>query len=490
MQIAQDPATHPYERSPIPPKINPETSKSSHKSISVSNEMNRMSKLTLSESGAINSQLFVIIIALTHGLFEIASLSSFFYQKNELQLNPQFIQMVAGLISFPWCIKPVFGYITDNMVRRLKKTKYIIIVTSLIKIMCYSLLAHVRVGVGMFYLACFLNCLCSLFENIIAEYILVINTKRENERNGDTKGNQLPFYFGFRAAGSLIGTFSGGRIIKYYGAPATFFICSMLPTITICSALMYRDRPVSESEDDHRNFKDEVKIMKQLIFKDKVLLLICFICLINMTPNFDMLVTFYLTDHLKFTSEDLANFSSFATVCYIMGLLLYSAYFKNIEPRKFYIGTNFLLWIFNLSFLLVVLKTVEAWGINNKLFCFLSQGATSFIAEINFMPILAIWCSICPRNLEATSITLFTGLLNFSGNLSNYIGSIIIWFMGISKENYNDIWKPIVIQNTYLLIMMTGLLFIEFPNPIPEDKKDKEPTDLTNDNPCLIEIMD
>lgn len=49
------------------------------------------------------------------------------------------------------------------------------------------------------------------------------------------------------------------------------------------------------------------------------------------------------------------------------------------------------------------------------------------------MPLLAIWCSFIPQNLEATSITLFTGLLNISGNISNYIGALISYIFNINK---------------------------------------------------------
>lgn len=41
------------------------------------------------------------------------------------------------------------------------------------------------------------------------------------------------------------------------------------------------------------------------------------------------------------------------------------------------------------------------------------------------MPILTIWCAICPKNLEATSITLFTGLSNLSFSFSSYFGSLL-----------------------------------------------------------------
>lgn len=74
-------------------------------------------------------------------------------------------------------------------------------------------------------------------------------------------------------------------------------------------------------------------------------------------------------------------------------------------------------------------------GFNNKLFCFLNQGINSFISELNYLPIIAIWCSLSPDNLEATSITIFTGLMNLTTNISNYLGGFILWLLTINQKN-------------------------------------------------------
>lgn len=97
-----------------------------------------------------------------------------------------------------------------------------------------------------------------------------------------------------------------------------------------------------------------------------------FICLINITPDFNSLFTFYMTDHLKFTTEDLADFASFGTICYIIALLCYVYFLIDANPKKFYVVTNFISWIISISFLVVVLDLTTKWGISNKLFCLFS----------------------------------------------------------------------------------------------------------------------
>ena len=424
------------------------------------------------------SMFFVIVISFCHGLYSISGLATFMYQKEVFKLTPEFITLINGFIDFPWCIKPVFGYGVDTLVMKISKTKYIMFVTTSVRFLTLTIMAHFDIPIYLFYIFLSINTIMYLFENIIAEYILVCMTKDQNSQEGGMN-NQLPIYFGFRAGGSLIGGFFGGRIINSYGNQTAFMVASFIPFILMFGAIIYQENRRNERAHD-RSFKDEFAIMKKLLLRDNVLQLILFICLINLTPNFDSLYTFYMTDYLKFSTSDLANFSAFATCCYIIGLVLYYYKLQEVNPKNFYITTNFVLWVINLSFLFVVLELLQNWGINIKLFCLLSQGAGTFVAELNFMPILAIWCALCPKNLEGTSITLFTGLINLSSNSSLYFGSFLMWLIDITETDYHRMWEPVVIQQAYLLIMIVGILFIEFPDP----SKVKE---LDNDNEEALE---
>lgn len=188
-----------------------------------------------------------------------------------------------------------------------------------------------------------------------------------------------------------------------------------------------------------------------------------FVLLLNMTPSFDSLTNFYMTDVLKFSSTTLANFSTLASLCYLMSLVLYYYCFKQVNPKKVFITTNFLYLFFNISFLLVVFGLIEKWGMNNTYFCMFSSGIQSFITEMNFLPLLAIWCAICPKDLEATSITLFTGLINMAGSFSCYFGSLVEIIMSVDENNLEKIWLPLIIQNLYLLAMTVYIVFVEFP---------------------------
>ena len=87
----------------------------------------------------------------------------------------------------------------------------------------------------------------------------------------------------------------------------------------------------------------------------------------------------------------------------------------------------------------------------------------SFVGELNSLPLFALWSAFSPAGLEATSITLFTGLMNLTSNMSNYTGYLVLKWTNVDRENQNDIQKPLWIQNGYLFFLSTIYLFITFP---------------------------
>ena len=96
----------------------------------------------------------------------------------------------------------------------------------------------------------------------------------------------------------------------------------------------------------------------------------------------------------------------------------------------------------------------------------------SFIGELNSLPLFALWSAFSPSGLEATSITLFTGLMNFTSNMSNYTGYFVLKMTNIDRDTQGDIQKPLWIQNGYLFLLSTVYLFIQFPKATKKLLKD------------------
>lgn len=202
--------------------------------------------------------------------------------------------------------------------------------------------------------------------------------------------------------------------------------------------------------------------------------MVLLVIFLNFTPDFSALYTYYMTDFLLFTTEDLANFSTFSSITAVIAMLLYYFYLKKMKPQNLFKISAFLSWVVSFSFLLVVLQLVQKWGLNTKMFCLLTFGFNSLVGELNLMPIIAIWCGICPKNLEGLSITLITGISNISSIFSEYFGALIIWMFKFKKDDYDSVWKAVLIENGYFLFIIIIVFIVDFPEISIKNKNEEE----------------
>lgn len=120
---------------------------------------------------------FVVLLSFLIGLEDVSLLSFFYYQKDYLKLTPEFIQSMAALISIPWTLKPIFGFIFDQIMKKLKKGKYMVFLCAILKILCYLSLGYFKTNTAVFFILYFLITMGNLFISIICEYLLVLSSK-------------------------------------------------------------------------------------------------------------------------------------------------------------------------------------------------------------------------------------------------------------------------------------------------------------------------
>lgn len=192
--------------------------------------------------------------------------------------------------------------------------------------------------------------------------------------------------------------------------------------------------------------------------------MILYYVLITITPDFSSFYTFYFKDALLFSDSDFADISAISSFMMAGGMLFYYYKLKNIPPHFFFALTLGLTVFFNFTFFLVVFGLIEKMGWNNKWFCVFTLGINTLIGELNFMPVLSVWCAMAPKNLEATSVTMITGINNIAGISSGFIGSFMLWLFNYEKGDYSNTWVLVSIDNFYALFLLFFVCCFEFPD--------------------------
>lgn len=114
-------------------------------------------------------------------------------------------------------------------------------ICSVVKLICYLLLAYFRTNTFAFFVIYFFIVLSNLYISIICEYLLVLSSKKANENNEDKNENHLPIFFGFRCAGSVIGNLLGGFIIERRNLFINFYISSLVPMVGTLIGFLYNE---------------------------------------------------------------------------------------------------------------------------------------------------------------------------------------------------------------------------------------------------------
>lgn len=403
-----------------------------------------------------NTNFYVGVQAFLQGLFGLAQISIFIYQKEVLKLEPSTIQIAGGLVSLPWCIKPAIGFMLDRTVRRWGSTRPVFVGAAAVAGVVFAVLGRYDLPTWVFLLGCFFLTCCVVVLNIISEYLLCVTSKEESRVSGKPRNN-FPIFFGFRGLGGIIGSLAGGRLLDAWGVRFVFRLCSALPVLIVLVALLRQEPPPRPQK--KRSLRQELKALAELLSRRELLALLSCIFLVHVAPNFDSISAFYLSDIHKFSAADLSDLNSISSLFYVAGLFVYRRWLSHVSARRLFLSSNLLLWLGNVSFMALVLRWVESWGLSPKIFCLLNYGVTSFIAELNSMPVYAIWTSHVPHGLEATSVTLLTGAINLSNACGIASGALVAKIFALASGNMQRFSLALLVQNVYL-IFVAGILFV------------------------------
>ena len=100
------------------------------------------------------------------------------------------------------------------------------------------------------------------------ELNLVKLTQKKNKHGEtDVSNNELPFFFGFRAVGTVIGTFFGGRIIEAYGNQFSFKVAMFAPICLFFFLFLYDEESVDPLTKPKKNIKHDWRLIKKLLVK-------------------------------------------------------------------------------------------------------------------------------------------------------------------------------------------------------------------------------
>jgi len=448
-------------------------------------------------------------ISCAQGILTSSNTIISFIYKEDYGFDPSTATFVATCVRLPWTIKPVWGILSDSYTLFGYKRKSYLFLTALISFLCLAnfgsntYLPPLALGICLLVF----NAVCTSFQSVIGQAIIVENTRKKTTDSSDTSekqknkaaSNGMSIVQAARILGNVIlSTFIMFLFKKEKRHDFIFFIC-MVPLGLFFVSFLFPEKKklkkadkllerkefqnplasVASSENEdvpllredqntgnqgvNNTFKAIEFIKNPLIYKCWLL-----IFLSSFAPTSNDLRIFYYDNYLHFEESFWGVVNNLAFIANIFGIFIYNRYFSNVNLKKFYNVTLIIMFFLHLSMLILYLRYTVKWGISDKLFVAIDTLVVAFTHELHHLPVLVLACRLCPKNIEATVFAIFMAAPNIAMFFSSLTGGILIDILGITKTNFDNIWVFCVVNAVVPLFVLFLIFSIDFDKAFKE----------------------
>lgn len=349
-------------------------------------------------------------IYFTQGIEGLPGLSLFFYMKEKLGFTPEKIMYIGTLASLSWAIKPIWGYLCDNLLSN-KKWIMLSLLGSISIAMYFGLVTVLPLTLLIILLS--LAGFNSALRDVSVDGIMCIEGKETNTCDKI----QTIQWLSITVAAILVGMV-GGYIADHFTYKIGY-LC-LIPIYLIIVGIVLRYRSTVSPQRTYTSLLDTVCSYKEL-FTNKSFLVAClFLFLYKYNPSFGTPLSFIERDVFKWSGQWMGTLGAIVSCFEILGALIFFKLCKKINIKKWLYISVFLGAITTLCYLRFTPVTAVIYGI-----AFAILGMFIHLIVMSWMAQSTI------SGKEATSFALLCSISNLAGTTSAISGAFLFPKIGL-----------------------------------------------------------
>lgn len=375
-------------------------------------------------------------------------------------IEPSEYDKIISTVMIPWILKPLYGLVSDNIPMFGYKRKPYIIIMNFTMCLLWSMFFYIEDMSALVFVMFFLQ-VSLVFTDVMYDSMLVENSRYEEDgRHGELQS----ICWMMKGIGSTIASILSGFLVRSVSFNYIILILIVygIILVTVCIFFLNEKR-----EGDNGRVKigrmclfkicHSLKRIGHVISQPEMLRPALFIFLLGCTPSSSTPFFYFLVTKLKFDSRALGIISSISNASIAFGSFIYGKCFRNVTFRKFF--TVIVVISFTLSLTPIIL--VRGWNrkihISDFWFVLSDDVFLATFGEIGLMPCLVLVAKMCPNGIEATIYASFVSILNVSGVISGFVGSLTTKWFGVTESNFDRL-DDLIIFNSFTSLI--PLLFI------------------------------
>ncbi|MGF1512461.1 MAG: folate/biopterin family MFS transporter [Elainellaceae cyanobacterium] len=404
----------------------------------------------------------ILLVYFVQGTLGLAQLAVSFFLKDELGLSPTQMAALLGVVSIPWIVKPVFGFISDGLPIFGYRRRPYLILSGLVGAAAWVTLATVVDSAIAATVVITLSSASIALSDVIVDSLVVERARRESQA---AAGSLQSLCWGTAAVGGLLTAYFSGSLLEEFSSQTVFLITASFPLLVSCVAGLINEEK-TEATQGMAIVRQQVGLLRQAVSQRAIWMPALFIFLWQSTPSSDSAFFFFSTNDLGFSAEFLGRLRLVTSAAAIAGIWLFQRFFKKVPFRVIFRWTILISAVLGLTSLLLVTHANRALGIDDRWFSLGDSLVLTVMGEIAYMPILVLAARICPPGVEATLFALLMSILNLARLVSHEGGALLTKALGITEASFEQLWLLVLIANVSTLL---PLLFLRL---LPDDSID------------------
>ena len=382
--------------------------------------------------------------------FQFTSVAMRYWMMDTVRVSPAQMTAIFGVVSIPWCLKPVYGFISDSYpIFGYRRRSYMVIFAFMSAYM-WILLPFVPHDEFVITLVMTLSSASMCFADVMADSLLVEVARSESE---DERGIIQSYAWMLRFIGGLLAAVLGAVAYDYLGSVKVFLVNSMVPVVIAITSVFIPD----ESTKSTVKWRETGKKLWSAMRRKEIYCPALFIFLVSVTPGYGGAMSFFYERKLGFTPDEFGALDTVEYIVKICGTYIYKKYLRKVTFIKIFGWSLLLSFLLENTLLLLVLHVNRDLGIPDFVFAFVERVVLTLVYQFVTMPMVVLGARVCPVGVEGTLYALLMSITNFGGVISSEWGSLFTNMFGVTSTDFTNLWKLVLLCNMCDLIPIASL---------------------------------
>lgn len=453
--------------------------------------------------------LAIATIYFVEGALGLARLAQTFLLKDELKLGPAELSATLGLLSLPWTIKPLYGFLSDGFPIGGYRRRPYLVLAGFVGFMSYMVLA---LGLGtsasssddaemsMTFTITIISLLLSsasiAFSDVVADGIVVQKTREAAQRGDDPAiaGGLQSLCWGSAAIGALISAYFSGSLLETMSPRDVFRIASVLPLAVSAMSFLIQEEPVGRQKANNESMqnqngeakgaeiaqaqtqietapvKEQILALWSALRQPNIYKPVLFLFLWKATPTSDGAMLYFMTNDIGFGPEFLGRARLVTAVSSLLGVWLYNQYLKRVPIKDVLLWTSIASVPLGLTQLLLISHYNRELGIPDGAFVLGDDVVLSILGEMAFLPTLVLAARLCPPGVEAVLFATLMSIYNGASTVGTEVGAALTKFLSVTETDFSNLALLTIICNISSLL---PLVFIGWLDGIGDESEEE-----------------